>query len=606
MWGMFLKKNRINTILSTIHTLLEYPLNSALILRKKHQIKKELLLNKGLLSKKIALLGGSNTSEIKSILELFLLKIGIEAEFYESQFNRYYEEAVYTQQELKQFNPDLIYIHVTNKNITPYPLLTDSIEQIEQLFQLECTKYRMIWASLEQYHCPVIQNNFELPQQRILGNLDAYDPHGSIHYITRLNSFIAEETQNRSYLYLNDIHYLAASLGLSRWFDPQLWYFARYALSFEAIPHLTKNLAAIIGSLFGLSKKMIVLDLDNTCWKGTIGEEGLVGISIGKDTPIGEAFSDFQSYLKKLKERGIILTVASKNELEQAKEGFRHSDTILTEKDFSLFEANWEPKDKTLLQISNKLNLSTDSFVFIDDTSAERQLIKTNLPLVTVPEIGSDVLNFINHIDKNYYFETVSISKEDIKRTVYYKNKEEHTDKPFVNYDAYLDSLSMCAEIKPFFPLYMERITQLINKTNQFNVTNKRVTLSELEDMSRKTNYISLYGRLMDAYDDYGLISAMMCRVEESTCYIELWVMSCRVFQRTMEHAMLDTLVTQCRALNITTILGFYHRTTKNHFVAHLYEQLGFNKVMNAELPSWSLQVAGYKNRNRHIKVNNE
>ncbi|ETO92361.1 HAD-superfamily phosphatase, subfamily IIIC/FkbH-like domain protein [Legionella oakridgensis RV-2-2007] len=605
---MSLKRNQLDKNPLRLPNVLEYPLDSALILRKKHIIKKALLLNQELISKKIALLGGSNTSEIKSILELFLLKIGIKPEFYESQFNKYYEEAIFTQQALTQFKPDLIYIHVTNKNISSYPSITDSMEDIERLLQQECNKYLTIWAGLKQYGCPVIQNNFELPQQRILGNLDAYDPRGAVHYITRLNLFFAEEALHQTNLYLNDIHYLAASLGLSRWFDPQLWYVARYALSYEAIPYLAQNLSAIMGSLWGVSKKAIVLDLDNTCWGGTIGDDGLEGIVIGKDTPLAEAFSDFQSYLKKLKERGVVLTTCSKNEPEQAKQGFRHPDTILVEEDFALFAASWEPKDKTMLQISDRLNLGSGSFVFIDDNPAERQLVRTNFPMVSVPEVGSEVINFINHIDKNHFFETVSVSNEDLIRTTDYKNKEKRAAivHQFINYEAYLDSLSMSAEIKPFTPLYMERITQLINKTNQFNVTNKRFTLTELDAISKNTNYMTLYGRLMDCYGDFGLISALICRIEGKACHIELWVMSCRAFQRTMEHAMLDTLVAWCKTLNIDTIIGSYHQTSKNHFVAHLYERLGFTKIVNNVMPTWSIPVNEYKNKNRHIKVNND
>ncbi|MGL5741038.1 MAG: HAD-IIIC family phosphatase [Legionella sp.] len=599
-----MKKNEPLTKLSQ---LLDYPINPSLILRQKHAIKKELLLKKDLIPKKIAILGGSTTAEVKAIWELFLLDIGVKPEFYESEFNRYYEEAVFENKALTTFKPDIIYIHVTNKNGIAYPKMTDSIEEVETRLHREQERYNNIWASLTQYPCPIIQNNFELPPHRILGNLDAYDYRGAVHYINRLNAFFAQETQSRSNMYLNDIHYLASTLGLAQWFDPHLWFSARYALSLEAIPHLAKSLAAIIGAVLGLSKKGLILDLDNTCWGGEIGESGLAGILIGKETTEAEVYTEFQRYVKTLKERGIILAVCSKNELENAQEGFKHVDTVLVHDDFAAFEANWDHKYRNILKISATLGLGLDNLLFIDDDPAERQSVGEKLPSLRVPDVGHEVLYFIDHIDKNYYFETVSLSKDDIQRSTYYKRKADSvaTIEHFVRYEDYLDSLSMRSEIQPFSPIYLERITQLINKTNQFNLTTKRYTLEEIELIASRSDYISLYGRLEDHYGDNGLVSVLLGHVQGHECHVELWLMSCRVLQRTMEYALFDDFIARCKALGVKTIIGYYYKTAKNKLVAHLYEDLGFvARSINDTSSIWCLHVKDYTPRNKHIKVN--
>lgn len=596
-----LKKNNSE---SFAFSVLNYPLDSTLILRKKKSIKKELLVNKKLIPKKIALLGGSTTSEVKEILELFLLKIGIKPEFYESKFNGFYEEAVFENKQLLAFQPDIIYLHTSHKNISVYPNHADSIKKIDELLDLEKKRYKLIWSSLLKYQCPIIQNNFDYPNHRILGNLDCTDPHGQLNYINCLNHFFSKEAQLQSHLHLHDINYLAASLGLDRWFDKQLWHFARYALSYEAIPHLAQSLAALIGSLLGLAKKCLVLDLDNTCWGGTIGDDGLEGILLGTESAVAEVYSDFQHYLKLLKERGIVLAVCSKNNLEQAKSGFRHPDSVLKEDDFVAFEANWDPKYKNLEKISNALNLPLDSMVFIDDNPAERKLVNDVFPEINVPNVGSDVLHFIDYIDKNYYFETAGLSIEDLQRNTFYKRKNIESKLKHLDYFEYLNSLNMNAEIKPFEPMYWQRITQLINKTHQFNLTNKECNLSEIEAVSYDSNYLNLYGRLSDLYGSHGLISVLITKLVNTQCYIDVWVMSCRVFGRTMEYAMFDMLVQRCSALGISELIGFYYPTAKNQIVAELYKNFGFSLIENKTGYSvWQLKLADYKKLDYSISI---
>jgi len=587
--------------------MLKHPLDTSIILKKKHSIKRDLLSKQDLLIKNIAILGGSTTSEIKNILELFLLDIGIKANFYESEYNKFYEEAVFANAKLEEFKPDVIYVHTTNLNIMTLPEANDSIEDVDKIFVAEEQKFLRIWNSLSKYNCAIIQNNFELPQTRIFGNFDFYDYRGAVNYITRLNNFFARESSARSNLYINDINYISASIGLNNWFDKNLWLAYKYAVGYESIPILTKSISAIIGAIYGKSKKCLILDLDNTCWGGVIGDDGLSGISIGKETPVAEAYTEFQKYIKTLKIRGVAIAVCSKNEKTNAVEGFSHPDSILCVDDFVAFEANWEPKNKNITKISQTINLGMDSFVFIDDNPAEREIIISTLPTISVPNIGDDVTRFIEHIDKNYFFETVGLSSDDLQRNDYYKKnvKRIEEEQSCGSYEDYLLALNMVAEIKDFNQLYLDRITQLVNKTNQFNLTTKRYSMAELDFISKNENYIALYGRLEDKFGDNGLISVVIGRIENNECHVDLWLMSCRVLKRNMEFAMLDCLVEKCRNKGLSKIVGYYCRTQKNQLVSDLYSTFGFSEIDRTENSSvWELDIEQYDQKNISIRIN--
>jgi len=588
---------------------MRYPLEINKILRKSKSIKKELLSADNLLEKNIAILGGSTTSEIRNILELCLLSNGIKPNFYESDYNKYYEDALFGNEELGKFNPDIIYIHTSNVNVIKYPELTDTQDDIDHLLRKEIERYQSIWLSLSKFSCSIIQNNFDLPLDRSLGNLDCYDMHGKTYFINQLNQEFGKNAREIKNLYINDINYLSSFIGLHKWFDRSLWYRAKYAVSMDAIPELAFNISKIITSIFGNSKKCLVLDLDNTCWGGVIGDDGLDGIHIGNETAIAEAYTSFQKYVKELKERGIALAVCSKNDFKNAKDGFTHPNTVLKFDDFTSFKANWDPKHQNIQDIAKEINIGADSLVFIDDNPVERDIVSSQVPIVSVPDVGDDVIHFIDHIDRNGYFEPISLSADDINRNKYYEDNKKRANEEsiFTSYDDFLSSLNMTAEIKSFSSVYLDRITQLTNKTNQFNLTTKRYTTGEIKNIASSNEYIKIYGKLTDKYGENGLVAISIGSLKQNQCHIDLWLMSCRVLKRDMEFAMLDEFVTQCKEKNVSTIIGYYYKSAKNNMVADLYEKFGFElSETDNENTIWALDIKHYKNKNNFIKVTNQ
>ena len=423
----------------------------------------------------------------------------------------------------------------------------------------------------------------------------------------RLNAEFAKYARNHSRFLINDILYLSAQVGQAAWFRNNYWYNFHMALSPTATVALAQNVAAIVKSVYGKSKKCLVLDLDNTLWGGVIGDDGVQNLILGRDHPVGEAFLDFQRYVKSLQRRGIILAVCSKNDPENAKEGFSHPDSVLKLEDFSVFKANWDPKPDNIRAIAAELNIGLDSIVFVDDNPAERDFVTEQLPEVAVPNVGTDVSCFAEVLDHERYFEVDKVVQDDLNRSAYYSsNAQRSADRgKFSNYGEFLASLEMTAEIGPFLPVYLERITQLINKTNQFNLTTRRYTSAEVVAIAQDPAFLTLYGRLADKFGDNGLVSVLIGQVLDETLQVELWLMSCRVLKREMEFAMFDALVEQCQARGIRKIVGVYIPSKKNGMVAGHYESLGFRPMNEAsegrELWSYDLP-ATYSPRTRYIR----
>lgn len=587
---------------------LEYPFDSEWLLKKKKHIKKQLLAeNKTYLDKKIAVLGGSTTHDITVILELFLLNMGIKASFYESEYNQYWEDVMFDNPGLIKFQPDIVFVHTTGRNILNFPSLDDSEDAILDMLEKECERFQVMWEKIEQiFHCPIIQNNFEAPYFRLLGNRDVFDNHGRLNYINQLNEKFYQYAREHTHFFIHDINYLSACYGVQNWSDPFYWYMYKYALAVPAIPEFSYNLSLIIKAILGKNKKAFALDLDNTLWGGVIGEDGPEKIEIGHETAAAEMYTEFQQYLKAHKKLGVLLTVNSKNEEASALSGLKHPDCVLKKEDFVSIKANWNSKDQNLFDSACELGIGTDSFVFIDDNPAERHIIRKELPGVAVPELERPE-RFIHTIDRSGFFEAAILSEEDRKRNEMYQAniKRNQQRLRFTDYKDYLLSLSMKAEIKAFSANYTERISQLTNKSNQFNLTTLRCTSADIDQFAADKNYITLYGRLQDRFGDNGVVSVVCGHICGRELHINLWLMSCRVLKRDMEKAMLDALIEKCHQKGVGKVIGYYYPTAKNSMVRNFYKTMGFQSLaeQNDGSTTWSLEVAAYCPLNEVITV---
>ncbi len=589
---------------------LEYPFDPELLIRKKKSIKRQLLedVSRSFIEKKIAILGGETTQDIKLILELFLLHYGIRPTFYESEYNKWYEDGMFPNAELEAFRPDIIYVCTCIRNIPDFPVLSDSAEIVAQKHEAVMEKFRGLWQHLaDAYRCPVIQNNFEYPYFRLMGNRDGSDIHGRVSFVSRLNAGFAEYARSCDNFYLCDVNYISASYGLEKWADPYYWHMYKYAVAVPAIPYLSFNVANIIKSIYGKNRKALSLDLDNTLWGGIVGDDGAENIEIGQETPLAQTYSEFQEYLKLHKQLGVLLTVNSKNEEANALSGFARPDSVLKRDDFILFKANWNPKSINLAETAKELTLLPESFVFVDDNPAERAIIEAQLPGTAVPAMDRPEC-YIRILDKSGFFEVTTLSGDDLKRNEMYQEnlKRSRLQASFENYEDYLKSLEMKGEIRSFIPMYLSRIAQLTNKSNQFNLTTKRYSQSDIEAVAEDPNRITLYGKLVDRFGDNGVVSVVIGRIDgeaRDELHVELWLMSCRVLKRDMEYAMMDALAEKAQAAGIRKIYGYYYPTAKNAMVKEFYALQGFRRIREDEAGNtvWLFDLTAPYEKKQHV-----
>lgn len=583
---------------------LEYPYESDLLCKIK-KIRKELLQQDFLVHQNVAILSGSTIGQLGKLLEIFLLNQGISPTIFEGNYNSYYDEAVFGSEKLDEFSPDVVYIHTSVRNILDWPNASDSDKTIESKLDELVSKYARMWDTLQsKYDCVIIQNNFEMLPYRILGNMDSVLATGRQYYIEEANRRLRQEINKRRAVFLNDVHYQSAYYGLERWFDDSDWCAFKYPFSRNAFPLVAHNIANIIKSYYGKNKKAIVLDLDNTLWKGIIGENGVSGIQLGIETSEGILYSEFQQYLKEIKDRGIALIICSKNEEDAAKLGLTHPSSVLKLEDFAFIICNWKRKSSNILSISKLLNLNPDSFVFVDDNPAERQEVKENINGITVLN-ATDISDMKKILDGAGYFEITNFSSEDIKRNNYYKtNLIRKTENIQENYTEYLKKLNMQLQVASIDEKNIERVTQLLYKTNQFNLTG--LYMGQRDILKFSEDNLTICGTLLDRYGNNGLVSVLLGKfMDNNIIKIVSWVMSCRVFNRNLEFAMFDQLVKYCQEKEVCTIYGTYIPTTKNVPVSLLYKELGFSfkmKQNNQEI--WEYVIPqDYKKKNTVIQM---
>jgi FkbH-like protein len=452
-----------------------------------------------------------------------------------------------------------------------------------------------IRRGLSQNGAVCILQTLPRPVESLFGSFDAALPGTLRRLVDDLNRALAENVLGSQDLLL-DVAHLAETVGLSRWHDPKLWNLAKVPFASEFLPLYAEHVCRLIAALRGKSKKCLILDLDNTLWGGVIGDDGLEGILLGQGDATGEAHLEVQRTALALRQRGVVLAVSSKNTDEIARQPFaKHPEMLLREEHIAVFQANWQDKASNIKAIAEELKLGLDSMVFLDDNPVERELVRTLAPEVAVPELPSDPALYARTLLAAGYFESVGFSDEDKQRAELYRDNARRValEKQAGDVDGYLASLDMRLTLQPFDDTGRARIAQLINKSNQFNLTTRRYTEADVARLQRDPDAFTLQVRLADTFGDNGMISVLICRRVDDTWDIDTWLMSCRVLGRKVEQAVLTELVEQARARGVRKLVGVYLPTEKNKLVEKHYENLGFGLLEHIESGGarWQLDV---------------
>lgn len=553
------------------------------ILKLFRKLKKMGALINNLESEKIrlAVLGSHSIQYIVQALHLFLYKEGINAEIYEGEYDGIEMDVMNPTSSLYKFDPQIVLVMTYYTDIKELPALTATREEDSVLAEKYVEFYMSICRRLNSYNgCHILLTNFVVPLDDELGNL-AVRCHGSRSSFYHMVNYKLCEKLPMS-VTIVDMDGLASQKGKENWFDLSSYFVEKTGFGLDNIGAVTQLLCKLILASCGKIKKCLVLDLDNTLWGGVVGDEGTQGIQLDPNHPVGEAYRFFQKYILRLKNRGIVLAVCSKNDEAIAKAPFiENINMILKLDDISCFVANWDDKVKNIQKIADKLSLGLDSFVFFDDNPAERELVKKYLPMVETIDVPVDPAQYTGALVKARSFEWLEFSKEDINRTATYKSNEQRAAlmNESLDYDEYLCELHMQGLAEIPREEQLSRFTQLINKSNQFNLRTQRYTESKIEEMNHDKNKILLAISLKDKFSFYGIISCVIMNIEAERCYIDTWVMSCRVLKRTVELFTFYKIAEMAKNRGCTELVGEYIKTEKNGQVEFMYLDLGFEKT---------------------------
>jgi FkbH-like protein len=531
---------------------------------------------------KIAVLGSSTTNLMVPVLRALCLRDRIGAQIYEGPYGSIEQEIWDSQSGLARFQPDIVMLFMHWRD-----LRLEAVTPDEQAWVIRFVEERKaIWKRLsDSFACHIIQPSFDFPADEAYGYLAGVLPGGRTRVIDMLNLRLREEAPAN----VSIVNLAAAqrATGAKRWQDETQWARYRQHPATEALPELAETYISHVRAVLGLSRKVLVSDLDNTLWKGVIGEDGLDGIGIGPGSPEGEAHLDLQRYMLDLKRRGILLAVCSKNNVADAQLPFlQHPHMALRLDDFAAFRANWEDKAANLRGIARDLSLGLESFVFLDDNPMEREWVRSQLPEVAVVEIGSSPFHYVRQLNRGRYFEALSLSGEDLARADQYRveAQRENLRSGAVSLDDFLQKLQLEASVEGITGKNLARVTQLVNKTNQFNVTTRRYTEAQVRALAEDSRGWAGAFQMSDRMGSYGLIGVLFCRPADSGAWeIDTWLMSCRTLGRQMEKFMFDRLVEAAVERRIRRIVGVYRPTAKNGLVKELYDQLGFRRVSETD-----------------------
>lgn len=550
---------------------------------------------------KLAVLGDCATQLLAQAIRGYAAEVSLDLEVFDADYDQIDAQIMDEGSELYAFAPDYVLIQMCS----------------EKLFEAFCASPLEARAQFAQRTMEHIEHNWQLAERSgkvrallqfdfVVLDDDVFGSYGNKtdtsfwYQLHKLNTLMMEASMRHKNVFVLSLSAVQARLGRSEFCDDKLYYSAKMPLSFQALPYAAKLVTDMIQALRGKIKKCVVLDLDNTLWGGVIGDDGMSGIQIG-ELGSGHAFTDLQLWLRELKNRGVILAVCSKNNEDTAKEPFeKHPEMVLRLSDISMFVANWDDKASNIRYIQQTLNIGMDSMVFLDDNPFERNMVRTLIPEITVPELPEDPAQYLSYLQSLDLFETASFSEEDKSRTEQYQAEIGRVtlQKQFESIDDYLISLEMKAQTRPFDEFHYPRIAQLTQRSNQFNLRTVRYTEDEVKRVAADDRYITLYFTLRDKFGEHGLISVVILEKRDKELFVDTWLMSCRVLKRGMEEFIVNKMIETAKANGYETVLGEYLKTAKNAMVADIYEKLGFERASDTQFRA---HVDGFKYNKSYI-----
>ena len=558
----------------------------------------------GLPKIKLALVGDTATQLLATAIRGTGVVRGYNIDLFEAEYNQVEQQMLIPTSDLHQFDADFIVVFQSTHKLGEHHSLLPAEKQLAladdrlNFVASICENPALLGKKIIYFNYPEIGDT-------VFGSYANKVESSFTFQVRKLNyelMLLSEKYQN---LFICDIAELQNKFGRDKMFAPNTYTSTEMVFRMDVLPYVASRVLDIVCAIKGQFKKCLILDLDNTLWGGVIGDDGLEGIQLGHGLGIGKMFTEFQMWIKKLKQRGIIICVASKNNEETAKEPFeKHPDMVLKLDDIAVFQANWETKVDNIRTIQQILNIGFDSMVFLDDNPFERNMVRENIPGITVPELPEFPEDYLEYLYSLNLFETASYSNLDKDRTKQYQVEAQRVSlsKTFTNEADFLKSLNMISTVSGFTKFNTPRVAQLSQRSNQFNLRTVRYTDADIEALANDPDVIDLSFTLEDKFGDNGLIAvAIMKPLDKETLFVDTWFMSCRVLKRGMENFTLNTMVAAAKAKGYKRIIGEYLPTPKNAMVAEHYPQLGFKKIESAVTSQWELIIDEYNNKECYI-----
>lgn len=551
-------------------------------------------------SLRMAVLGSSTMDHLLPALRVAALRRNLSLHTFSGDYGMYFQDLQDEASALFEFKPDIMLFAFHASHLIGAGHVAMDAAEAEGVVTAAAERISGAWRLARKHFKGQILQQTLLPVFRpLIGQNEGRLPASRAHMVERLNLRIAEMAAEHNVDVLS-LQQAITHDGLDAWHDSVLWHRAKQEISPLAAPAYGELAGRLIAAQQGRSSKCLVLDLDNTLWGGVIGDDGLEGIRLGQGSAIGEAYVEFQTYARDLGRRGVILAVCSKNDIEQARLPFeRHPDMVLKMEDIACFVANWSDKASNLRAIAEQLNIGLDSLVFVDDNPFERNIVRRELPAVCVLELPEDPAFYSQCVADAGYFEALQLTPEDFERGGQYRAniERENVRASHTDLEGYLRSLDMQLRWQPFDGVGLQRIVQLINKTNQFNLTTRRYTESDVTSIMETPGALTLQLRLLDKFGDNGIIGIVIGKPENDSIRLDIWLMSCRVLGRQVEEATMNLVAAEALRLGAVRLFGDYLPTKKNSMVSEHYRKLGFEYLESDDHGGtrWRVNLAEYK-----------